>query len=163
MRQPYWEWGMWQYRAVVTQANAAGGAIIVDVVPVAGMDMLVIHAAGTNSGTNGIAIYRMDEDDAVAGVYVSVASGAGTIASIPRSLQGGGTSEQFDSVDIMTRLIRSDDKLAFQQSVAGAQNDTLAINIRALLSSAERPIVTKARSTNSADVTIATPTVDKIR
>ncbi len=164
MRQPWWEWGVWFYRALVTQANGAGGAIVVDLVPVAGMDMIVVMASGVNSGTNDLKMERTDEDNNVAAVFYSVASAAGTKGIIPQSTAFSETSTLgMNTVPLETRIFRAGDKLTVRQTGAGAQNDTLLVVVRAFLSSAERPIVTKARSTNSGDVTIATPTVDAIR
>ncbi len=164
MRQPWWEWGLWQYRNVFTQTNAGGGAIVVDVVPVAGMSMLVVHVLGVNSATNTIDIVKVDEDNNQAIRFADIASGAGTSAAVPQSnSQAVASTRVIDSTPMETRIFRSDDKLSIFQSAAGNQNDTLELVIRAFLSSAERPIVTKARSTNPGDVTTGTPTVDRIR
>ncbi len=164
MRQPWWEWGMWMYRVSVAQANAGGGAIVVDFVPVAGVSMIVTFVRAENSGTNGLQILRVDEDNSVGPFYASVSSAATTQAVIPQSFSGATTDGvTFDSTDLFTRFFRANDKFTVQQTGAGAQNDTLVINLRAFLSCAERPIVTKGRSTNPSDVTIGTPSVDVIQ
>ncbi len=163
MRQPWWEWGIWFYHAVVTQANGAGGSIIMDFVPVQGMTMIVMHAMGINSGTNTLDIDRNDEDDVRSVSFVDVASGAGTVGSIPRAYTALTTGRRIDSTSIETRIFRADDRFVIRQEGAGASGDTLTVDLRAFLSSAERPIISKGRSTNQADVTIATPTVDVIR
>ncbi len=160
MRQPWWEWGLWQYRVSVAQANGAGGAITVDIVAVAGESMKVQLAMGLNSGTNGLVIQLTDTGDNLITEWLNIASGAGTKGVIPR-MENDLTASSFrsSSHDIW---IREQDKLTIRQTGAGAQNDTLVVAVRAFLSCAERPIVLKARSTNAADVTIATPTLDVI-
>ncbi len=165
MRQPWWEWGMWMYRVSVAQANAAGGAIVVDFVPVAGVSMVLLHLRANNDGdANGLQILKTDEDDNTDVFYASVSSGATTQATVPQALSGSASDQVvIDSTDPMTRFFRADDKLTVNQTGAGAQNDTLVISLRAFLSCAERPIVTKGRSTNPSDVTIGTPSLDKIR
>lgn len=163
MRQPWWEWGLWMYRSVTTQANGAGGAIVLDFVPLQGMTMMVLSVVGINSGTNTLRIQRVDEDNSIPTQWVSVASGAGTIASVPRASTVAGTGRIADSSYVPALLIRADDKLTVTQTGAGAQNDTLEVSIRALLSSNTLPIISKGRSTNQADVTIATPTVNMVR
>lgn len=163
MRQPYWEWGMWMYRASVAQANGAGGAIVLDFAPLQGTSMIVIMARGSNSGTNTLQIMRVDEDQNEGPFWSSIGSGAATVGTIPRGFTTLTTSDFIDSTDLLARMIRAGDTLTIQQTGAGAQNDTLIAEVRAFLSSPERPVVSKARSTNQADVTIATPTVNMIR
>ncbi len=164
MRQPWWEWGMWFYRAVFTQTNGAGGAIVVDVVPVAGMSMIIVNCFAENSGTNGLVMRRVDEDNIFSGQYLSVASAAGTKGIIPQVSDRGVTDDSImSSESTEARFFRANDKFAIVQTGAGAQNDTLTVSLRAFLSCAERPIVSKGRSTNQGDVTIGTPTVDAIR
>ncbi len=164
MRQPWWEWGMWFYRAVITQTNGAGGAIVMDIAPTGGNMMLVMHAKGVNSGTNSLQILRNDEDNNESIRMATVASGAGSVITIPRDSLGVSTdSGHAISAPMETRFFRASDRFVILQGGAGAQNDTLTIDIRAFLSSADRPVVTKGRSTNAGDVTIATPTVDSIR
>ncbi len=162
MSQPLWEWGLWAFRASVAQANGAGGAIIVDTEPAVGDTMIVIQAEGVNSGTNNLIIQRNDEDDELSGRFVNIASGAGTVGSIPRSMQSVTTTPLIDSSYPINLMFRGDDYLSILQTGAGSQNDTLLVTIRALLSSSALPTVTKTRSTNAGDVTISTPTVNKI-
>ncbi len=164
MREPWWDWGMWFYRAVFTQTNGAGGAMVVDFAPVAGMTMIVMSVVGENSGTNSLRIERTDEDNIDRPWFADISSGAGTFASIPQTLSFAGTSSvMVDTTSAEVRTFRENDRLTILQLGAGAQNDTLTISLRAFLSSAERPVVVKGRSTNPGDVTIGTPTVDDIR
>ncbi len=164
MRQPWWEWGLWQYRAVVTQANAAGGAITVDFAPLQGMTMIVVRCHAINSGTNSLQMGAVDEDNAQNPLYLSISS-AGTVeGGLPRISPSGSTDTAIvGSEAIETRMFRAGDYFSISQLGAGAQNDTLTVVMRALLSSPQRPLVLKLRSTNQGDVTIATPTVDDIR
>ncbi len=163
MRQPYWEWGLWSYRVVVTQANGAGGAIVVDLSPVAGMTMIVASFSALNSGNNGLILTSRDEDVNEGQRFIEIASAGQTSATIPRGIEGSASQLNTDSIPMETRIYRASDRFSVQQTGAGAQNDTLTLMMRALLSSAERPLVSKGRSTNPSDVTIATPTVDVIR
>lgn len=157
-------WGYWAYRAIATQVNAGGGAIVLDVKPATGATMIVMAAIGTNSGTNTLQIARVDEDDNDAQIFVLVGSAGGTEGAIPQISDRTTTSTAMsDSTPIETRLFRGDDMFTVRQSGAGAQNDTLTLRIRALLSPGSlKPVVAKDRSTNEADVTIATPTEDKV-
>ncbi len=164
MRQPWWEWGMWQYRAVVTQVNAAGGAIFVDFFPLQGTTMLIVLAKAANSGTNSLDMTRIDEDQAEVARYVDVASAGQTAGIMPQSQSSASASASLiDSTSTEVRMFRANDGFSIFQAGAGAQNDTLTVAVRAFLSSPERPLVSKARSTNQGDVTIATPTVDDVR
>ncbi len=166
MRQPPWEWGMWFFRASVAQANAGGGAIILDFAPLQGTTMMVLEASGKNSGTNTLNMFRNDEDNNSLGFYLSVASAAATEGAIPRNFNNlASDSSSLSSIPgIFGNLtFRGGDQFTIEQTGAGAQNDTLVVQLRALLSSPVRPIVSKLRSTNQANVTIATPTVDMIR
>ncbi len=164
MRQPWWEWGMWMYRTVFTQTNGAGGAIVVDIVPIQGTTMIVVLAKGANDGTNTLDMTRIDEDNNEVARFVDVASAGSTAGIFPQTHSAAATSASIiDSTSLEARIFRADDKLSIFQTGAGASNDTLTIAIRALLSSAERPIVSKGRSTNQGDVTIGTPSVDMIR
>ncbi len=163
MRQPWWEWGLWQYRASIAQANAGGGAIVVDFFPLQGVTMIVLWARGTNSGTNSLQIVTTDEDNIVNPFWSSIASAAGSVGTVPRTFNATTDSDFIDTTDMAVRMIRANDGLTIRQTGAGAQNDTLVVELRALLSSPERALVSKARSTNQADVTIAAPTVNKIR
>lgn len=163
MRQPWWEWGQWQYRASVAQANGAGGAIVVDFAVLAGQTMIIMEASGTNSGTNGLRIERTDEDNNIAARYSDIGSAGATKGAIPQDATNNATSSlNISSLPFGARLYRRTDKFTIKQTGAGAQNDTLIINLRALLSSATLPLIVKSRSTNQSDVTIATPTVNRV-
>ncbi len=162
MRDPFWDWGIWAFRASTAQANAAGGAIVLDVSPDPGDTMIVMWARGVNSGTNTLQILRVDEDNNQGPFLSSIGSGAGTVATMPRGFTTLTTSDFIDSTDLHSRTFRGDDRFTIQQTGAGAQNDTLVIDLRAYLSSSSIPTVAKGRSTNQANVTIATPTVNKI-
>ncbi len=163
MRQPWWEWGMWYYRVSIAQANGAGGAIFVDFAPVAGQTMIIMRCHAINSGTNGLRMSSNDEDNVDAPLYLFISSAANVEGGLPRLSPSGSTDTGIVGTEpIETRMFRQGDKFSIAQTGAGAQNDTMLVTIRAFLSSAERPIVLKARSTNPGDVTIATPTVDVI-
>ncbi len=157
----YWLWPMWIYRSSTAQANAAGGAIVLTFKPADGDTMLLISAIGVNSGTNSLRMERLDEDDNRAFMYVDVGSGAGSAATLPRAKIEATSSQIGDSTPLETRLIRGDDYFSIRQLGAGAQNDTLIVAIRALLPDHVAPVISKAESTNQANVTI-TETVNKV-
>lgn len=161
MSQRWYEWGYWNYRASVAQANGAGGAIVVDFTPSVGQTMYVVEARGINSGTNTVRIQRVDEDNNLGALYVTIASAATTVGSFPQTTAFAETSS-YESTSAPGVWIRGDDKFSILQTGAGAQNDTLIVELRAFLSSSKIPSVSKARSTNQANVTIATPTINKI-
>lgn len=161
--EPWYQWGIWAFRAVYTQANGAGGAIVVDVAPARGQTMIIMHAYGINSGTNALQMLRNDEDDATSTMYLDVASAATTEGAIPQNLAGSGTDgRRIDSTPQETRFFRGDDQFTVQQTGAGAQNDTLTIDLRAFLSGPAIPARSVLRSTNPGDVTEATPLVNVI-
>lgn len=155
-------WAIWAHQSVFTQANAAGGAIVVDFTPGQGDAMVVLHANGLNSGTNTIQIAAYDEDNNRITVYSGIASGATTRGAIPQTVSNSATSSAtIDSSDPDSRLFHGDDKFTIEQTGAGAQNNTLTINIRAKIRG-RPPAISKARSTNQADVTQGVPTIDRV-
>lgn len=159
------EYAIWIYRAVITQANIAGGAIVLDLVPALGDEFIPLWVEAVNSGTNTLQIGELDEDNNIH-LMVAVASAAASSASIPRASQ----SDSADSArtgypyPIPIRGHASgavSHGLTIRQTGAGAQNDTLTIQVRGLVKG-RAPSVGKDRSTNQADVTIATPTINRL-
>lgn len=149
---------LYQARRVATQANAAGGAIKIDITVAAGQVAKLIGVSMINSGTNGILVNALDEDGVTQIQRIaSVGSGAGTYISLPTigsvatATQNMATSEGL--------LIGPGSSLALDQTGAGAQNDTSTIGIMLLLSTNTEPTWSKARSTNQADVTLAASTI----
>lgn len=153
---------IWQYHAVVTQANAGGGAIVLDVPCTRGTQFFVLHAHGINSGTNTLRIRKVDEDGVTSAEYAQIASAATTEAGIPRAEDDPTLdSALIDSTDIWTRHFAGDDRFEIRQTAAGAQNDTLTVDWRIRLLGI-KPVPNILNSVNPGDVTIATPTVDVI-
>lgn len=160
-------WRVWAFRAVYTQANAAGGAIVVDFTAGEGNTMIIMHSIGINSGTNGIKISRIDEDNTESALLNDIASAAATSGSVPRGFESVAaqpiSSTLIDSTDPLTRTFSGvSDKFTVRQTVAGAANDTFTIDIRALVRHGVLPARTKARSTNQADVTETAPTINRM-
>lgn len=161
-----WPHGLvWAYRAVLTQANAAGGAIKADFTPgqagTRGSMYRLLSLAGTNSGTNGLEIYHRDEDNNTVRQLAGVASAAGVNVAIPQTTSLAQTSTLISDSSGQPILVSGNDYLSVEQTAAGAQNDTLTVMARFLLRG-RPPLVTKARSTNAANVTIATPTISRV-
>jgi hypothetical protein len=141
---------VWMYRAVATQANAAGGAIALDITPGAGNFIELIVGHVKNSGTNGINGYVYDSANNTVTNFAYANSGAGTSQNYPSIGSSAGASGNFsNSVGLR---VYGTDKFSILQAGAGAQNDTLTIAIRCYCKSA--PTISKARSTNAADVTL---------
>ena len=132
-----------------TQANAAGGAVKVDILPGAGSSYEIMLARITNSGTNGIIAAAKDTSAVEIARFKNVSSGAATTANLP--LTGTDVTSSAASATSEGRWIAGTDTLSIEQTAAGAQNDTLRITIRIRVKGA-LPTVSKARSTNAADV-----------
>lgn len=163
MSEDYWRGALYVYRASVAQANGAGGAIVLDVDAGDGNEFLVMAALASNSGTNDIQMLRVDEDNNTGVFFASVSSAATTQCAIPQSLAGTASDGTIiDSTDPWTRVFAgAGDKFTVRQNGAGAQNDTLILQMWLRLATGI-PTVEKGRSTNAGDVTIATPTVAKV-
>lgn len=157
---PWWEWGLWVYRSVTTQANAGGGAILLDIEPAEGDQMVLAYLVATNSGTNGFLLRVYDEDNNTGGQFGTVASAATTIVRLPAS--GDPATTDDNVADSSFLLVRGDNLFTIQQTGAGAADDTLTLSMAWYLENNTIPTVDKSRSTNPNDVTIATPTVNKV-
>lgn len=141
----------------LTQANAAGGAIVVEISPGAGNEFILLDIRAANSGTNGLVVRK---ETAVAGTSIvpilSVASGAGTSANGAVGL----VSTVFTSNAAVgigwPCIVSGTQALLVAQTGAGAQNDTfqVLINIRVRGSDTTGMTVTKANSTNPANVSV---------
>jgi len=143
---------LWRYRGVATQANAAGGAVIIDISPGAGNYLELIDAFVSNSGTNSVNVAVRDSSNNTVSIHATVASGAATATYLP-SIGANAASSGAIASSVGLKVFGAD-KLSLYQAGAGAQNDTLTVNIRAFVRSDTAPTVSKARSTNQADVTI---------
>lgn len=149
---------IYQARRVATQANAAGGAQKIDISIASGQLARVISAKCLNSGTNGISIFLADEDNANHCGLSTIGSGAGTYISLPAA-PGSNTSSTANA-DAKGMLLAAGQKLSFEQTGAGAQNDTFTIAITLeLFNKMDAPTWDKSRSTNAADVTLAASTI----
>ena len=147
---------MYQARRVATQANAAGGKVLVDIAVPSGTVARLVVARADNSGTNSIAWRLYDEDDELMATLGVVGSAGATNLSVPTIGTAPATNNNIHSLG---QLIPPGAKFTAEQSGAGAQNDTLTIAIILLMSSPVEPTWVKTRSTNVADVTIAASTI----
>lgn len=156
---PFYTWGFWTYRNVLTQTNVGGGAIKADVDVVQGSEFILHHLRANNSGTNTLDVLLYDEDDNLICKYADIASGASTQVYLPQSGTNGAatTNTPADSTWVH---VRGDNYLAIEQSAAGAQDDTMTFAIGAYISGVI-PTVAVDRSTNSGDVTQSV-TVNKV-
>ena len=150
---------IYQARRVATQANAGGGSVRADISVATGQVARLITSHVVNSGTNGLNLWKRDEDAANAVYLGSVASAAATNASLPNL----GTSTASANVAFSHgMLISPGQTLSFDQTVAGAQNDTITIAIELeLYNLPTLPTWSVARSTNAADVTLADSTISE--
>jgi len=158
-------WRIWAFRAVYTQANAAGGAIVVDFTAGAGNTMILMHAKGINSGTNGLLIVRVDEDNNDSITLANVVSAAAATGTTPTSRAQTTTTASGTTIDVtdwLTRLFAGgQEKLTVRQDGAGIANDTLTVDVRFLVRHGVGAR-DKSRSTNAADVTETVPTINRI-
>jgi len=147
---------VYAYAASAAQANAAGGKILLDFTFGKGNWAILVMLRAANSGTNDVDIHMEDANSAnqLARLAV-VGSGAGTNAYLPSV--GTAANASANLTYSYGLLISGDDILVVQQNGAGAQSDTLKVRARFLLYGAP-PTVSKARSTNAADVTITNET-----
>ena len=130
--------------------------MIVDISAGAGQTMIVLHASGVNSGTNTLDIQRVDEDDNIAASFVDVASAAASSGRVPSAFTANTTSGLAMGADAMQLIFSGGtEKFTIRQEGASVQNNTLIINVRALLSIGELPTIDFTRSTNFIDVTQA--------
>lgn len=152
---------LYQARRVATQANAAGGAIKIDIAPVEGQVLILDLANFGNSGNNGINIKVLDEDDATTGILASVGAAAGTYVSVPNhpaaAAASTATATMASSVEL---LVPYGSKFAFEQSAAGAQNDTATLGVMLVLIGKEtEPTWSVSRSVNAGNVTLAASSI----
>lgn len=149
---------IYQARRVATQANVGGGPVIIDVSLATGQIARIIGGRALNSGTNTALGYIIDEDNAVTTTIGTTTSGAGSNSQYPSIGSGAtATANIASSVDF---ILPAGAKLSFQQSGAGAQNDTFTVAlILELLNDPTIPTWDKSRSTNPADVTLAASTI----
>jgi len=139
------------------QANAAGGLVRIDIVPGAGSAFQVVWARATNSGTNTLIIQTQTATGAgeLVPLLASIASGAATVATVPQTNSQAATSSSLmDSTDPSARTVSGTQSFVVRQTGAGAQNDTLQL-IMLIRVKGALPTVSKANSTNEADVTVS--------
>ena len=150
-------WYLYQARRVATQANAAGGAIIVDISVAAGQIAKLVSLQILNSGTNSLYCYLYDEDVAESNRLGGVGSAAGNRLEFPSIGANANAAGNFASSEGL--LLGPGQLLSVFQLGAGIQNDTLTVAVTLLLSTNTAPTWSKARSTNEADVTLAASTI----
>jgi len=137
-----------------TQANVAGGAIVVEIVPGSGNAFMSPDGGIINSGTNGISyrLFTVAGGTAIKALNSNLASGAGTVLYVGTSA-GTATKSSGQGSGDLGQVVAGTQALRIEQTVAGAQNDTfrilLTIRVKGGL-----PTVSKANSTNQADVTV---------
>jgi len=148
---------LYQARRVATQANAAGGAVIVDISVAAGQVARVVSVYAINSGTNSLYIDVIDEDNATDFRCAGISSAAGVWGNAPQAGSTGASSAQPGNSSGM--LLGPGQKLSIFQLGAGIQNDTLTVAITLLCSTSTEPTWDKSRSTNQANVSLAASTI----
>ena len=136
-----------------TQANVGGGAVVVEITPGAGSSFDILDGRAVNSGTNTV---RFAKYTAAGGTeivrYVDVASGATTTGAMPRDAVGY-SANTAAVISVLPPTIPGTQTARVSQTGAGGQNDTFRILITILVKGA-LPTVSKANSTNQADVTV---------
>lgn len=149
---------VWQSRIVFTQTNAAGGAIKADYSVATGQVARLVSAFTINSGTNGIVVYKRDEDNASNSYLAVIASAAGTSTYLPSI--GAAASTAQNIINSTGMMLFPGEKLSFEQTAAGAQNDNMTQCVTLeLFNLGTEPTISKARSVNAADVTQGTDSI----
>jgi len=149
---------IYQARRVATQANAAGGKIIIDINGNPGQIMRIVSLLAYNSGTNTLNIMIVDEDWGSGPRCGYLASAAGNSMALPSI--GSPATATSNSIDTNNLLIAPGQYLSIQQSEAGIQNDTLTVYLTLeLFNSRTAPNWSIIRSTNAGNVTLAASTI----
>lgn len=149
--QPQENWVSAAFDVTFTQANAAGGAIIVDIANALSSRFVVLEFEAINSGTNAIQTNVTDSANKVVGSFGNIASGAGTVQNWPTGSTVTSTAAVSPSNDPRFLIIAGTDRLTVQQTGAGAQNDTFRLTCRLLVYGAV-PTLSVTRSTNAGNV-----------
>ena len=140
--------------ATWTQANVAGGAVVVEIVSGVGSALEVIGGRVINSGTNTILVEtRTAAGGTGAPIHHSVASGAATTIHIGTGHLGTGEVTGSTAGTGDRCIVSGTEAYTCRQSGAGAQNDTFRVILRIRVKGA-LPSVSKANSSNQADVTV---------
>jgi len=146
-------------RRIAQQTNAGGGAIVVDVTPLAGQSMRVVglRALYTCAAQN-LYVIAYDEDNAEGENWTRI---TGALANPAANLPSIGTASTATNAVIHSigRAIAPGGKLAIYGDQVGADNNTLTIAITALVSRPGELAMDVSRSTNPGDVTLAANTV----
>lgn len=126
------DWGVWSFRAVLTQDAVGGGALVLDISAGIGNVVHVTELTATFSGTNTLDADLIDEDAAIVVKFVDLASGAGQSATIPRAnvAVDSTTSSLLGSSLEGVWLAGSDERLAITTGGA-AQTNTLTLLLKA--------------------------------
>jgi len=143
-----------QMNVTYQQGNAAGGAIKVEVSPGAGSSFTVLSAKALNSGTNTL---ELATETAAGGTllatYVAIGSAAALVGSLPQSTTNSSSSSRL-AASLTPPVVTGTQAFEIFQSAAGLQNDTLQVLMMIRVKGA-LPSVSKANSTNQADVTVS--------
>ena len=135
------------------QANVGGGAVVVEIVPGAGSAFEVLRGRAINSGTNTISVETRTAAGGVpAPVHYNIASGAGTTLYFGKGKVNTAETTA-SSAGLGDGLTVGTEAFTVRQTGAGAQNDTFRVLITIRVKGA-LPTVSKANSTNPADVTV---------
>ena len=154
------DWGLWSYRAVLTQDAAGGGALSLRITAGAGNVIHVQQLTATFSGTNTMDIDLFDEDNNIVVKYVDLASGAAQSATIPRAnvAVDSTTSSLLASSLEGVRLAGTDTKLSILTGGA-AQTNTLTLAFVAKVLSGPGVV---ASTGSGGTPNLATPTVNEV-
>lgn len=160
IRSPPFERNFYNARRVATQANAGGGAVIVDISPPTGQAYILQAVRGANSGTNGLVCVLADEDFATILTLAEIGSAAGVKFNLPSP--GASASSTGNIANSYGLIISKGQYLRIYQTGAGAQNDTLTVSLylEPLNPGASTtPTYSVAASTNAGDVTLAASSI----
>jgi hypothetical protein len=154
------DWGVWSFRAVVTQDNVAGGVLILDIAAQVGNVIHITDLTATFSGTNTQFIELLDEDVNIVVQYAALASGAAQSVTLPRAnvAVDSTTSSLLASSLEGVWLAGADMRLSIRTGGA-AQTNTLTLAFVARVKIAPGTVVaTRSGGTPN----LATPTVNEV-
>ena len=156
------EWGVWSWTGTATQANVAGGTIIIDVTAGAGNEIWILYAGavGTFAAVDWLVLQLFDEDNVVVHTYAELAAAGAVTVSFPRANTNidSTTSTQEATAIAGCRLVGSDLKFSVVTSTL-TQNDTVAFRFEALVRRGPG-VISEARSGGM--VTVIAPTVNEV-
>ena len=153
-------WYLYQATRVATDANAAGNPTKLDIAVNTGQIAKLVSCEITWSatGNHGLALVTRDEDNVLTGEWAS----SGALAAGNVTIPGIGANQTTTDLNGNSTglLLGPGMKLSVEQTGASANaNNTLTVALVLLLSTSTEPTWSHARSTDTANITLADSTI----